>query len=96
MRIESGHFKGRSLPRARRARPVPARLKRSLFMVLEDRLEGAAVLDLFAGVGGLGLEALVAIPAFNVGGLKPLVLSFEANDRLCDPFPAVLRSKIVI
>ncbi len=58
MRIESGEFKGRELPKARRARPVPARLKRSLFMVLAPQLEGARVLDLFAGVGGLGLEAL--------------------------------------
>lgn len=58
MRIESGEFKGRVLPTVRRARPVPARLKRSLFMVLAPRLEGARVLDLFAGVGGLGLEAL--------------------------------------
>ena len=58
MRIEAGRFKGRQLPRARGARPVPGRLRRSLFSVLAPRLEGARVLDLFAGVGGLGLEAL--------------------------------------
>ncbi len=58
MRIEAGRFKGRLLPRARGARPVPGRLRRSLFGVLAPRLEGARVLDLFAGVGGLGLEAL--------------------------------------
>ena len=90
MRIESGQFKGRSLPRVRRARPVPARLKRSLFMVLEGRLEGAEVLDLFAGVGGLGLEALsrgathVTFVDDDAGALRALRLwleKAEAGDR---------------
>ena len=58
MRIEAGRFKGRLLPRAREARPIPGRLRRSLFGVLTPRLPGARVLDLFAGVGGMGLEAL--------------------------------------
>lgn len=58
MRIAAGRFKGRPLPSARSARPVPGRLKTSLFSVLAPRLEGAHVLDVCAGVGGLGLEAL--------------------------------------
>ncbi len=58
MRIGAGLYKGRSLPRARAARPVPGRLKTSLFSVLAPRLDGARVLDLCAGVGGFGLEAL--------------------------------------
>jgi 16S rRNA (guanine966-N2)-methyltransferase len=58
MRIAAGRFKGRRLPRPRSARPVSGRLKTSLFSVLAPRLDGARVLDLCAGVGGLGLEAL--------------------------------------
>ncbi len=58
MRISAGRFKGRRLPAVRSARPVGGRLKTSLFSVLAPRLEGARVLDLFAGIGGLGLEAL--------------------------------------
>lgn len=58
MRIEAGRFRGRSLPRARGARPVSGRLRRSLFGVLASRIAGARVLDLFAGIGAMGLEAL--------------------------------------
>ena len=58
MRIGAGRFKGRRLPDVGGARPVGGRLKTSLFSLLEADLEGARVLDLFAGVGGLGLEAL--------------------------------------
>jgi len=58
VRIAGGQFKGRQLPDAGDARPVGARLKDSLFSVIEGDLAGARVLDLCAGVGGLGLEAL--------------------------------------
>ena len=58
MRIAAGRFKGRRLPEAVDARPVGGRLKTSLFSMLAADLEGARVLDLCAGVGGLGLEAL--------------------------------------
>ena len=58
MRIAAGRFKGRQLPTVNEARPVGARLKTSLFTVLAPYLEGARVLDVCAGVGGLGLEAL--------------------------------------
>jgi 16S rRNA (guanine(966)-N(2))-methyltransferase RsmD len=39
-------------------RPALARLRNSVFEVLRPRLEGATVLDLFAGIGTMGLEAL--------------------------------------
>jgi 16S rRNA (guanine966-N2)-methyltransferase len=39
-------------------RPALARMRISIFEVLRPRLEGAAVVDLFAGTGSLGLEAL--------------------------------------
>jgi 16S rRNA (guanine966-N2)-methyltransferase len=41
-----------------RVRPTAARVRTALFNALGDRVRGAAVLDLFAGTGALGLEAL--------------------------------------
>src|SRR5262245_4189057 len=59
MRIGAGRFRNALLPKAGpEVRPVTGRMRQSLFTMLLARLEGARVLDLCAGVGGLGLEAL--------------------------------------
>lgn len=60
MRIGSGELKGRKLyaPKGSSTRPTSARLKKSLFDVLAATVDGARVLDLFAGAGALGLESL--------------------------------------
>ena len=60
MRIISGRFKGRRLeaPRGLDVRPTSDGLRETLFNVLGDTVEGARVLDAFAGTGALGLEAL--------------------------------------
>ncbi len=60
MRVIAGSAKGTRLygAKGQRIRPVLDRVKESLFELIGDRLEGARVLDLFAGVGNLGIEAL--------------------------------------
>ena len=60
MRIISGEFRGSLLPSPpdRQTRPITDRVKASLFDSLMGELPGAIVLDLFAGTGSLGLEAL--------------------------------------
>lgn len=60
LRIIGGAWGGRTfdLPRGVDARPTGDRVRESLFAVLRGRVEGACVLDLFAGSGALGLEAL--------------------------------------
>lgn len=60
MRIISGTSKGRKLvtPRDHSLRPTSDRVKESIFNILQDKLEGKIVLDLFAGTGNLGIEAL--------------------------------------
>jgi len=60
IRIIAGKWKGRKLdfPIDGRARPTSGRLKETLFNWLAGHIEGAHCLDLFAGSGALGLEAL--------------------------------------
>ncbi|MBI2891745.1 MAG: 16S rRNA (guanine(966)-N(2))-methyltransferase RsmD [Nitrospirae bacterium] len=59
MRIIAGEQGGRAFPHpGRRVRVTLDGVRETVFNVLADRVSGAAVLDLFAGSGSLGLEAL--------------------------------------
>ena len=60
MRIISGSARGRKLkePQGLDTRPTTDKVKESLFNIIQFELEGRRVLDLFAGTGQLGLEAL--------------------------------------
>ena len=70
MRIVGGQHRGRTLvaPRSHDIRPTSDRLRESLFNILAhgygDPVTGARVLDLFAGTGALGLEAMSRGAAF--------------------------------
>lgn len=70
MRIVGGQHRGRTLaaPKSQGIRPTADRLRESLFNILAhaygDPVSGARVLDLFAGSGALGLEALSRGAAF--------------------------------
>jgi 16S rRNA (guanine966-N2)-methyltransferase len=63
MRVIAGSARGRKLsaPKSMRVRPTADRVKESLFSILLSRLgefDGMRVLDIFAGTGNLGIEAL--------------------------------------
>ena len=60
LRIIGGSWRGRKLrfPAGTRIRPTPDRVRETLFNWLAARVAGARCLDLFAGSGALGLEAL--------------------------------------
>jgi 16S rRNA (guanine966-N2)-methyltransferase len=60
VRIVAGEFGGRRLavPRDGRVRPTADRVREAWMSILGPELQGARVLDLFAGSGALGLEAL--------------------------------------
>jgi len=60
MRIISGEHRGQRLaaPPGQGTRPMLGRVREAMFSTLGSGLEGALVLDLFAGTGSLGLEAL--------------------------------------
>lgn len=59
-RIIGGRLKGKKLFPIKGAsiRPTGDRQREAIFNILSDKIEGAAVLDLYAGTGALGLEAL--------------------------------------
>lgn len=60
MRVVAGTAKGRPLksPDSPKTRPIIDRVKTALFDTLGDRVDDATVLDLFGGVGSVGIEAL--------------------------------------
>ncbi|MDI6732390.1 MAG: 16S rRNA (guanine(966)-N(2))-methyltransferase RsmD [Planctomycetota bacterium] len=60
MKILGGIYRGTNLylPKDADIRPALARMRNSLFNILMERIEGRRVLDLFAGSGSLGFEAL--------------------------------------
>jgi 16S rRNA (guanine(966)-N(2))-methyltransferase RsmD len=60
MRIIAGSFRSRTLaaPAGLATRPTSDRLRETLFNVLAPRIDGAAFLDLYAGSGAVGIEAL--------------------------------------
>lgn len=60
MRIIAGIYRGRQLksPPSAQTRPTSDRLRETLFNVLAPRIEGARFLDLCAGTGAVGIEAL--------------------------------------
>jgi 16S rRNA (guanine966-N2)-methyltransferase len=82
LRIVGGEFRGRRLhfPDGKGLRPTPDRVRETLFNWLQGELPGRRVLDLFAGSGALGLEALSrgAAEAVFVERARP------AADRLRD------------
>ncbi|MEP6919967.1 MAG: 16S rRNA (guanine(966)-N(2))-methyltransferase RsmD [bacterium] len=60
MRVIAGNYRGRTLksPPSLQVRPTSDRLRETLFNVLAPRIQGARVLDLCAGSGAVGIEAL--------------------------------------
>ena len=72
MRVVGGRLRGRTLagPKSQAIRPTADRLRESLFNILihayDDPVTDARVLDLFAGTGALGIEALSRGAAFTL------------------------------
>lgn len=87
MRIISGDCRGRKLfsLKGMTTRPTADRVRESIFNILALRVPGAYVLDLFAGTGALGLEALSrgAAAAVFVDSSLPAGQIIEKNIRAC-------------
>lgn len=88
MRITGGIGRGRKLrvPAGDKVRPTSDKVKQALFNILGERVSGAVFLDLFAGAGGIGLDALsrgAAQVVFVDGSRESLVVikqNIEALD----------------
>ena len=83
MRISAGDHRGRRLrsPRGRQTRPTSEFLRQAVFNMLAAQVQGARFLDLFAGTGAVGLEALSrgASAVTFVEGEPRAVKSLRAN-----------------
>ena len=84
MRVIAGTYKGRRLqaPPGLDTRPTSDRVREALFSILgAPRVERARVLDLFAGSGAMGIEALSrgAAEATFVDGAAPAIRAIGAN-----------------
>jgi len=82
MRVVAGRYGGRTLkaPRGREVRPTADRVREALFSILGP-LDGVRVLDLFAGTGALGIEALsrgAAACVFVDVDTRPVEANLEA------------------
>jgi 16S rRNA (guanine966-N2)-methyltransferase len=87
MRIIAGEYKGRNLksPPSMQVRPTSDRLRETLFNVIAPRIEGARFLDLCAGSGAVGIEALSrgAEHVTFVDRSRKMCQLIEANVQLC-------------
>ncbi|MHB9132038.1 MAG: 16S rRNA (guanine(966)-N(2))-methyltransferase RsmD [Armatimonadota bacterium] len=83
MRIGGGEYRGRILqtPRGEKTRPTSGIVRETLFNILAPELAEARVLDLFAGCGSVGLEALGrgAVHATLVENARAAVQCLRAN-----------------
>ncbi len=89
VRISAGRWKGHRLEVPGSARPTSSRARESLFDILGDRIAGARVLDLHAGSGAVGIEAVsrgasrAVLAERDAGVLARNVRRLEAGDELC-------------
>lgn len=81
VRVTGGAHRGRGLTVPPGARPTEGRVREALFSIWADRLEGARLLDLFAGSGVVGLEAVGrgALSALLIDEDLRAIKTLEAN-----------------
>ncbi len=87
MRVIAGKFRGRNLksPPSLRVRPTSDRLRETLFNVIAPRIAGARFLDLCAGSGAVGIEAISrgATHATFVDQSRKMSALIASNLELC-------------
>jgi len=89
VRILAGRWKGKRLDVPPGARPTSGRAREALFDILQDSVVGARVLDLYAGSGAIGLEALSRGAAETVF-VETERRALDVNLSRCAPDPATV------
>lgn len=83
MRVIAGTYRSRSLvaPRGLQTRPTSDRLRETLFNILASRLEGCRFVDLYAGTGAVGIEAISrgAEHVWFAENAEPALVSLRQN-----------------
>jgi len=83
MRVIAGEYRSRVLqaPKGEDTRPTSDKLRETLFNILGERVEGAHFLDLFAGSGAVGIEAMSrgAASCTFVESARPAIFALRAN-----------------
>ena len=100
MRITGGEFGGRNLkvPKTDAIRPTQDRVREALFNIIQFEIAGADFLDLFAGSGAVGLEALsrgAKSVTFVEQNRKHIAILSENLTVLCSPSPSTFTSSVV-
>jgi len=87
LRIISGELKGKRLfsPKGIKIRPTADRIRESIFNILSSRILNSVVIDLFAGTGALGIEALSRGASFAIfmDTDKEAISVIEKNIAVC-------------
>lgn len=95
MRVITGQCRGRRLlePTGKDVRPTTDQVKEAMFNIIQFDVEGRKVLDLFAGTGQLGIEALSrgAADCLFVDSARDSVRLVQENLRRCDLSARVLQ-----
>jgi 16S rRNA (guanine966-N2)-methyltransferase len=88
MQIISGIFRSRKIlaPKGQETRPTSSRLREALFNICQGGIEGVDFLDLFAGSGAMGFEALSrgARSAMFVDGSRESIRCIKSNTSMLD------------
>ena len=86
MRVIAGEFRGRKLTslKGRKIRPTSDRIREALFSILSQKIDNALVLDLFAGTGAFGIEAISrgAAKSFFIDKSKEAIQVINKNIEL--------------
>jgi len=85
MRVIAGKYRNRNLKASDRFRPTTDRVRETLFNILQNQIDGAVLVDAFAGSGAVGIEALSrgASSVYFLESNRKILRILESNLTIC-------------